>query len=243
MKTKRNYKLVQFKRCGDSYINHFDAGNKYSKQLRDIKASLSHLTDDRVSHWRDPFKDNYVDSYGNPVDEYSLSKEEKIRQLNLAKEKLLFEGDPEILTYHYFISPMSGPAAGNEFHVQLEYNPDYTGERNTGYWIGYVRNETLFEKSGGGAENNIWITFGFSNYRGTVKYIIEGILRYLSGEKHLVYNDRGMLTPDMTDTDVDNLKKENIRRKKEDLEEYKARVLAKVNAEVNDMMAELEQED
>ena len=37
MKTKRNYKLVQFKRCGESYINHFDAGNKYSKQLRDIK--------------------------------------------------------------------------------------------------------------------------------------------------------------------------------------------------------------
>ena len=31
MKTKRNYKLVQFKRCGDSYINHFDANNKYYK--------------------------------------------------------------------------------------------------------------------------------------------------------------------------------------------------------------------
>ena len=243
MKTKRNYKLVQFKRCGESYINHFDAGNKYSKQLRDIKASLSHLTDDRVSHWRDPFKDNYVDSAGNPVSEYSVSTEEKIRQLKMAKAKLLFEGDPEILTYHYFISPMSGPFANNEFHIQLEYSPDYTGERNTGYWIGYVRNETLFEKRGGGVENNIWITFGFSSYRGTVKYIIESILRYLSGEKLLVYNDRGMLTPDMTDIDVDNLKKENIRRKKEDLEEYKARVLAKVNAEVNDMMAELEQED
>ena len=239
MKTKRNYKLVQFKRCGDSYIKHFDAGNKYSKQLRDIKTSLSNLTDDRTSHWRDPFKDNYVDSYGKPVDEYSLSKEEKIRQLNLAKEKLLFEGDPEILTYHYFISPMSGPFANNEFHIQLEYNPDLSGERNTGYWIGYVRNETLFEKSGGGYENNIWITFGFSEYRGTVKYIIEGILRYLSGEKHLVYNERGMLRPDMTDVDVDNLKNENLKRKKEDIEEYKARALAEIEAKVNDKMAEL----
>ena len=243
MKTKRNYKLVQFKRCGDSYINHFDACNKYSKQLKDIKIALSYLTDKHSRYYHDPYKDKYVDSAGNPVSEYSVSTEEKIRQLKMAKAKLLFEGDPEILTYHYFISPMSGPFAGDEFHVQLEYDPDYTGERNTGYWIGYVRNETLFEKRGGGYENNIWITFGFSSYRGTVKYIIESILRYLSGEKHLVYNDRVMLTPNMTDTDVDNLKKENIRRKKEDLEEYKTRVLAKVNAEVNDMMAELEQED
>lgn len=239
MKTKRNYKLVQFKRCGDSYIKHFDAGNKYSKQLRDIKTSLSNLTDDRTSHWRDPFKDNYVDSAGNPVDEYSISTEEKVRQLKLAKSKLLFEGDPEILTYHYFISPMSGPFANNEFHIQLEYNPDLSGERNAGYWMGYVRNETLFEKSGGGYENNIWITFGFSEYRGTVKYIIEGILRYLSGEKHLVYNDRVMLTPDMTDVDVDNLKNENLKRKKEDIEEYKARALAEIEAKVNDKIAEL----
>lgn len=240
MKTKRTYKLVQFKRCGDSYINHFNANNKYSKELNDIRIALSYLTDERSRYYYDPYKDKYVDSAGNPVSEYSISTEEKIRQLNLAKEKLLLEGDSEILTYHYFISPMSGPFAGNKFHIQLEYNPDFTGERNTGYWMGYVRNETLFEKNGGGYENNIWITFGFSEYRGTVKYIIESILRYLSGEKHLVYNDRGMLTPDMTDTDVDNLKSEIIRRKKEDLEEYKARVLAKVNAEVNDMMAELE---
>ena len=243
MKTKRNYKLVQFKHCGDSYINHFNANNKYSKELNDIRIALSYLTDKHSRYYYDPYKDKYVDSTGNPVSEYSISTEEKIRQLNLAKEKLLFEGDSEILTYHYFISPMSGPFANNEFHIQLEYSPDYTGERNTGYWIGYVRNETLFEKSGGGYENNIWITFGFSEYRGTVKYIIESILRYLSGEKHLVYNGRGMLTPNMTDEDVENLKTENIHRKKEDLEEYKARVLAKVNAEVNDMMAELEQED
>ena len=243
MKAKRNYKLVQFKRCGDSYINYTNASNKYSKKLNDIRIALSYLTDKRSRYCYDPYKDNYVDSTGNPVNEYSVSTEEKVRQLKMAKLKLLFEGDPDILTYHYFISPISGPFANNEFHIQLEYNPDYTGERNTGYWMGYVRNETLFEKRGGGVENNIWITFGFSSYRGTVKYIIESILRYLSGEKLLVYNDRGMLTPDMTDTDVDNLKKENIRRKKEDLEEYKARVLAKVNAEVNDMMAELEQED
>ena len=243
MKTKRNYKLVQFKRCGDSYINYTNAGNKYSKELNDIRIALSYLTDKHSRYYHDPYKDKYVDSAGNPADEYSISTEEKVRQLKMARAKLLFEGDPDILTYHYFISPMSGPFAGDEFHIQLEYNPDFSGERNTGYWIGYVRNETLFEKRGGGYENNIWITFGFSSYRGTVKYIIESILRYLSGEKHLVYNDRGMLTPDMTDIDVDNLKKENIRRKKEDLEEYKARVLAKVNAEVNDMMAELEQED
>ena len=243
MKTKRNYKLVQFKRCGDSYINYTNAGNKYSKELNDIRIALSYLTDKRSRYYHDPYKDKYVDSAGNPVNEYSVSTEEKVRQLKSVRAKLLLEGDPDILTYHYFISPMSGPFAGDEFHIQLEYNPDFSGERNTGYWIGYVRNETLFEKRGGGYENNIWITFGFSSYRGTVKYIIESILRYLSGEKLLVYNDRGMLTPDMTDEDVENLKKENIRRKKEDLEEYKARVLAKVNAEVNDMMAELEQED
>ena len=243
MKTKRNYKLVQFKRCGDSYINYTNAGNKYSKELNDIRIALSYLTDKRSRYYHDPYKDKYVDSAGNPADEYSVSTEEKVRQLKSVRAKLLLEGDPDILTYHYFISPMSGPFAGDEFHIQLEYNPDFSGERNTGYWIGYVRNETLFEKRGGGYENNIWITFGFSSYRGTVKYIIESILRYLSGEKSLVYNDRGMLTPDMTDEDVENLKKENIRRKKEDLEEYKARVLAKVNAEVNDMMAELEQED
>lgn len=243
MKTKRNYKLVQFKRCEDSYINYTNAGNKYSKELNNIRIALSFLTDKHSRYYHDPYKDKYVDSAGNPVDEYSVSTEEKVRQLKLAKAKLLFEGDPDILTYHYFISPMSGPFAGDEFHIQLEYNPDFSGERNAGYWMGYVRNETLFEKRGGGVENNIWITFGFSEYRGTVKYIIESILRYLSGEKHLVYNDRVMLTPDMTDEDVDNLKKENIRRKKEDLEEYKARVLAKVNAEVNDLMAELEQED
>lgn len=243
MKTKRNYKLVQFKRCGDSYINHFDASNKYSKQLNTIRAALSYLADKHSRYYHDPYKDKYVDSTGNPVNEYSISTEEKVRQLKLAKSKLLFEGDPEILTYHYFISPMSGPFANNEFHIQLEYNPDLSGERNAGYWMGYVRNETLFEKSGGGYENNIWITFGFSEYRGTVKYIIESILRYLSGEKHLVYNDRVMLTPDMTDTDVDNLKTENIRRKMADLEEYKARVIAEVNAKVNTMMAELEQED
>lgn len=239
MKTKRNYKLVQFKRCGESYINHFDAGNKYSKQLRDIKTSLSQLTNDRTSCWRDPFKDNYVDSYGNPVDEYSLSKEEKIRQLNLAKEKLLFEGDPEILTYHYFLSPLSGPFANNEFHIQLEYVPDFFGKRNCGYWTGYVRNETLFESRGGGVENNIWLTFGYCEYTNSVKYIIEGILRYLSGEKHLVYNERGMLRPDMTDVDVDNLKNENLKRKKEDIEEYKARALAEIEAKINDKMAEL----
>ena len=243
MKTKRNYKLVQFKRCGDSYINYTNAGNKYSKELNDIRIALSYLTDKHSRYYHDPYKDKYVDSAGNPADEYSVSTEEKVRQLKSARAKLLLEGDPDILTYHYFISPMSGPFAGDEFHIQLEYNPDFSGERNTGYWIGYVRNETLFEKRGGGYENNIWITFGFSSYRGTVKYIIESILRYLSGEKSLVYNDRGMLTPNMTDIDVNNLKKENIRRKKEDLEEYKARVLAKVNAEVNDMMAELEQED
>ena len=243
MNTKRNYKLVQFKRCGDSYINYTNASNKYSKKLNDIRIALSYLTDKRSRYCYDPYKDNYVDSNGNPVNEYSVSTEEKVRQLKMAKAKLLFEGDPDILTYHYFISPMSGPFAGDEFHIQLEYNPDFSGERNTGYWMGYVRNETLFEKRGGGVENNIWITFGFSSYRGTVKYIIESILRYLSGEKSLVYNDRVMVTPNMTDTDVDNLKKENIRRKKEDLEEYKAQVLAKVNAEVNDMMAELEQED
>ena len=243
MQTKRNYKLVQFKCYRDSYITYFDASNKYSKQLNDIRIALSYLTDKHSHYYHDPYSDKYIDSAGNPVNEYSISTEEKVCQLKLAKAKLLLEGDPEILTFHYFISPMSGPFANNEFHIQLEYNPDFTGERNTGYWIGYVRNETLFEKNGGGYENNIWITFGFSEYRGTVKYIIESILRYLSGEKHLVYNDRGMLTPNMTDTDVDNLKSENIRRKKEDLEEYKARVIAEVNAKVNDMMAELEQED
>ena len=243
MKTKRNYKLVQFKRCGDSYINHFDASNKYSKQLKDIKIALSFLTDNHSRYYHDPYKDKYVDSTGYPVSEYSVSTEEKVRQLKMAKSKLLFEGDPEILTYHYFISPMSGPFANNEFHIQLEYNPDFSGERKTGYWIGYVRNETLFEKRGGGVENNIWITFGFSEYRGTVKYIIESILRYLSGEKSLVCNDRVMVTQDMTDKDVDNLKTKKKKKKKEDLEEYEARVIAEVNAEVNDMMAELEQED
>lgn len=239
MKTKRNYKLVQFVRCGDSYINYTNAGNKYSKKLNDIRIALSYLTDKRSRYCYDPYKDNYVDSAGNPVNEYSVSTEEKVRQLKMAKAKLLFESDPDILTYHYFISPMSGPFADNEFHIQLEYNPDFSGERNAGYWMGYVRNETLFEKSGGGYENNIWITFGFSEYRGTVKYIIESILRYLSGEKHLVYNDRGMLTPDMTDTDVDNLKNENLNRKKADIEEYKARALAEIEAKVNDKMAEL----
>lgn len=242
MKTKRNYKLVQFKRCRDSYIRHFNASNKYSKELNDIRIALSYLTDKHSRYYYDPYKDKYVDSAGNPVNEYSISTEEKVRQLKLAKAKLLLEGDPEILTFHYFISPMSGPFAGDEFHIQLEYNPDYTGERNAGYWIGYVRNNTFFESRGGGYENNIWITFGYSNYRGTVKYIIEGILRYLSGEKHLVYNDIGMLTPNMTDTDVNNLKTKNIQRKIVDLEEYKARVLTEVNAEVDTEMAELEQE-
>ena len=75
MKTKRNYKLVQFKRCGDSYINHFDASNKYSKQLNTIKAALSYLTDKRSRYYHDPYKDNYVDSAGNPVNEYSISTE------------------------------------------------------------------------------------------------------------------------------------------------------------------------
>ena len=64
-------------------------------------------------------------------------------------------------------------------------------------------------------------------------------MRYLSGEKHLVYNERGMLRPDMTDVDVDNLKKENLNRKKEDIEEYKARALAEIEAKINDKMAEL----
>ena len=243
MKTKRTYKLVEFKRWAESYINHFDFGNKYSKQLKDIMSALNYHTEHRSRCFRDPFADKYVDSAGNPVDEYSISTEEKVRQLNLAKEKLLFEGDPEILTYHYFISPVSGPFANNEFHIQLEYTPDFTGERNTGYWLGYIRNETLFESNGGGIENNVWITFGFSDYHGTVKYIIECILRYLSGEKHLVYNGRGMLTPDMTDTDVENLKKKNLSRKKRDIEAYKLQALAKLNAEVNAKMAELEQEN
>ena len=239
MKTKRNYKLVQFKRCGDSYINHFDASNKYSKQLKDIKIALSYVTDKHSRYYHDPYKDKYVDSTGNPVSEYSVSTEEKVRQLKLAKSKLLFEGDPEILTYHYFLSPLSGPFANNEFHIQLEYVPDFFGKRNCGYWTGYVRNETLFESRGGGAENNIWLTFGYCEYTNSVKYIIEGILRYLSGEKHLVYNERGMLRPDMTDVDVDNLKNENLKRKKEDIEEYKARALAEIEAKINDKMAEL----
>ena len=51
-----------------------------------------------------------------------------------------------------------------------------------------------------------------------------------------------MLTPNMNDTDVDNLKAENIRRKIADLEKYKARVLAEVNIEVDTEMAELKQE-
>ena len=67
-------------------------------------------------------------------------------------------------------------------------------------------------------------------------------MRYLSGEKHLVYKDRGMLTPNMTDTDVNNLKTKNIQRKIVDLEEYKARVLTEVNAEVDAEMTEIEQE-
>ena len=121
MKTKRNYKLVQFKRCGDSYINHFNANNKYSKELNDIRIALSYLTDEHSRYYYDPYKDKYVDSTGNPASEYSVSTEEKVRQLKMAKSKLLFEGDPEILTYHYFISPMSGPFANNEFHIQLEY--------------------------------------------------------------------------------------------------------------------------
>lgn len=243
MKTKRTYKLVEFKHCEESYINHFDAANKYSKQFKDIMSALDYHTEHHSRRFRDPFACKYVDSAGNPVDEYSISTEEKVRQLNLAKEKLLFEGDPEILTYHYFISPVSGPFASNEFQIQLEYNPDFDGERNTGYWIGYIRNETLFESNGGGIENNLWITFGFSDYHGTVKYIIENILRYLSGEKHLVYNGRGMLTPDMTDTDVENLKNKNISRKKRDLEAYKLQAIAKINAEVNAKLAELEQEN
>ena len=48
-----------------------------------------------------------------------------------------------------------------------------------------------------------------------------------------------MLRPDMTDVDVDNLKKENLNRKKEDIEEYKARALAEIEAKINDKMAEL----
>ena len=77
MKTKRNYKLVQFKRCGDSYINYTNAGNKYSKELNDIRIALSYLTDKHSRYYHDPYKDKYVDSAGNPADEYSVSTEEQ----------------------------------------------------------------------------------------------------------------------------------------------------------------------
>ena len=53
------------------------------------------------------------------------------------------------------------------------------------------------------------------------------------------YKERGMLRPDMTDVDVDNLKKENLNRKKADIEEYKARALAEIEAKIKDKMAEL----
>ena len=109
-----------------------------------------------------------------------------------------------------------GRYKGIIFQVQIEYNPSFSGQKGEGYWMGYVRNETKFQNSGGGWENNNWITFGFSNYH-SLKYILKAIKRYLSGESFFIRGEHCLITPDMTEEDIQKIKLENKRMYKEDI--------------------------
>lgn len=230
---KRNFSLVAFdietRYHGSHTIDKQYAYNEFSEQLKLIQDSIRHYENQNSYYRVDRYAEAklYKDNDGNllPEEAYRygkctvLSTAEKLQQLREAELQVYLDGEPCDFLFKFFVTPQAGPFADSTWQVQYEYYSDDSGKKNCGYWMGYIRNETRFQKLGGGQENNIWITFGFSNYKNNLKYIIEGISRYLSGEKHLVYNDWCYLTPEMTDEDVENLKKKHLKRKREDLQE------------------------
>lgn len=254
MKTpKRHYKLAGFDIDNEFHTSHLISEvlscNKSSQRLQIIIDSIRYLETPKESRYRwDRYAKErlYKDDNGNLLSEDSyrydeciaLTTEEKLKQLHEAKLQEYVKGNPSQLTFKFYVSPQTGPFSQYLFQVQYEYNPGFTGTPEDGYWMGYIRNETLFEKRGGGRENNIWIQFGFSDYKNNLKYIIEGISRYLSGEKHLVYNDYCLLSPDMTDEDVYNIKTENLKRKKDDIIEYKEQLELEMQIRLSNLESE-----
>lgn len=147
------------------------------------------------------------------------TKEAKINYINKRIQQLRAISDLEVSCHKFLVTPTVGRFKGVVFHVQLEYNPAIGGAKNEGYWMGYIRNETKFEKNGGGVKNNIWVQFGFSNYRDQLKYILKAMKRYLLGEKFFIRNDFCIITPEMTEEEINAMKKKNMEIEKENIQD------------------------
>ena len=165
---------------------------------------------------------------------------EMMEELREESFKIRSHYDLQTLTYTYYITPQNGPYKSHIFQIQLEYNPDWYGGKNNGWWKGYVRNESKFQASRGGRENNIWIDFGYSNYKGNLKYILKSIKLYLSGMKHIIYNGSCILTPETVEGEkLQKAMEDNKKRKLEDAAEKLAQAKLEYENKIKEINSEL----
>lgn len=209
--------------------SHFMRTNPCYHPLAKEYCNLNHDLRELRDH---PYHSNEWVSYPENV----KTSNDKIKYIKNRRNEIRMQSDVETVTLSYLVMPTVGRYKGIAFNVQLEYNPAIGGAKNEGYWMGYIRNETKFERNGGGVKNNIWVQFGFSNYRNQLKYILRGMKRYLLGEKFFIRNDFCIITPEMTEEDINNMKNENKKIYKEEVADKIAALknqIASLEAEYN----------